>query len=66
MTMSMAREFAPRGVTVNSIAPGFIESDMTKELPESIVESVRAQQDDDATTTPPSKTPRNHRHNNDR
>ena len=65
MTMSMAREFAPRGVTVNSIAPGFIESDMTKELPESIVESVRAQHDD-VTTTPPPKPPRNHRHNNDR
>jgi 3-oxoacyl-[acyl-carrier protein] reductase len=29
MTMSMARECAARGVTVNAIAPGFIESDMT-------------------------------------
>ena len=33
MTMTMAREFAPRGITVNAIAPGFIESDMTAELP---------------------------------
>ena len=66
MTMSMAREFAPRGVTVNSIAPGFIESDMTKELPESIVESVRAHQDDDATTMPPTPKPHNHRPNYDR
>jgi len=39
MTMSMAREFAPRGVTVNAVAPGFIESDMTAELPEDIVEN---------------------------
>ena len=37
MTMSMAREAAARGVTVNAIAPGFIESDMTAELPEEIV-----------------------------
>jgi len=40
MTMSMARELAPRGVTVNAIAPGFIESDMTAELPEEIVDGV--------------------------
>jgi 3-oxoacyl-[acyl-carrier protein] reductase len=31
-TKSAAREFAPRGVTVNAIAPGFIETDMTQEL----------------------------------
>merc|ERR1719171_601347 len=29
MTMSMARELGSRGVTVNAVAPGFIESDMT-------------------------------------
>lgn len=40
MTMSMARELAPRGVTMNAIAPGFIESDMTAELPEEIVDGV--------------------------
>lgn len=40
MTMSMAKEFAPRGVTVNAVAPGFISSDMTDELPDSIVEQV--------------------------
>lgn len=31
LTKSMAREFAPRGVTVNAITPGFIETDMTAE-----------------------------------
>jgi len=40
MTMSMARECAARGVTVNAVAPGFIESDMTAELPEEIVSGV--------------------------
>jgi 3-oxoacyl-[acyl-carrier protein] reductase len=32
LTKSLAREFAGRGVTVNAIAPGFIETDMTSEL----------------------------------
>lgn len=41
MTMTMAREFAPRGITVNAVAPGFIESDMTAELPENIIEGVK-------------------------
>lgn len=40
MTMTMARESASRGITVNAVAPGFIESDMTKELPEEIVAGV--------------------------
>merc|ERR1719201_1435520 len=40
MTMSMARECAPRGITVNAVAPGFIESDMTAELPAEIVDGV--------------------------
>lgn len=31
MTKSLAREFASRGVTVNAIAPGYIETDMTSE-----------------------------------
>ena len=41
MTLSNAREFAKRGVTVNCVCPGFISSDMTDELSDSIVESVK-------------------------
>jgi len=32
LTMSNAKEFAARGITVNCICPGFIESDMTEKL----------------------------------
>jgi 3-oxoacyl-[acyl-carrier protein] reductase len=35
-TKSAAREFASRGITVNAIAPGFIETDMTAELEEDL------------------------------
>ncbi len=33
-TKSMAREIGSRGITVNVVAPGFIDTDMTKDLPE--------------------------------
>lgn len=33
-TKALALETAARGVTVNAVAPGFIETDMTKELPQ--------------------------------
>jgi 3-oxoacyl-[acyl-carrier protein] reductase len=39
MTKALAREFASRNVTVNAIAPGFIETDMTKKLPEDAVKA---------------------------
>lgn len=35
-TKSMAMEVGSRGITVNCVAPGFIETDMTAELPEEI------------------------------
>jgi 3-oxoacyl-[acyl-carrier protein] reductase len=35
-TKSLAREVAPRGITVNAVAPGYITTAMTESLPESI------------------------------
>lgn len=39
MTKALAREFASRGVTVNAIAPGFIETDMTQKLSEEVIKA---------------------------
>ena len=37
-TKSLAKELASRNITVNAVAPGFIETDMTQELPAEIKE----------------------------
>lgn len=39
LTKAAAKELASRGITVNAIAPGFIETDMTDALPEKVKEA---------------------------
>ena len=43
LTKSAAKELASRGVTVNAIAPGFIETDMTAVLKDAVKEAAVAQ-----------------------
>jgi 3-oxoacyl-[acyl-carrier protein] reductase len=41
LTKSAAREYAKRGITVNAIAPGFIETDMASSLEKKVREQIR-------------------------
>ena len=40
LTKSLAQEMAPRNITVNAVAPGFIETDMTSVLPGELKEKI--------------------------
>lgn len=42
-TKSLAREVGSRGITVNAVAPGFIDTDMTKALPDAQKEALKSQ-----------------------
>jgi len=42
LTKTLARELGAKGVTANCVAPGFIETDMTANLPEEVKDRVRA------------------------
>ena len=42
LTKTVAAEVARRGVTVNAVAPGFIATAMTEEVPEAVIEAVPA------------------------
>jgi len=42
-TKSVAREVALRGITVNAVAPGYVETELTGSLPEDVKEQIREQ-----------------------
>jgi 3-oxoacyl-[acyl-carrier protein] reductase len=43
LTKSVAKELASRGILVNAVAPGYIETDMTSELPDAAREALSSQ-----------------------
>jgi 3-oxoacyl-[acyl-carrier protein] reductase len=42
-TKSVAREVAQRGITVNAVAPGYVETELTGTLPDKVKDQIRAQ-----------------------
>lgn len=43
MTKSWAKELGPKGINVNAVAPGFIETSMIETVPEKIIERIKQQ-----------------------
>ncbi len=52
LTKTLAREYASRGITVNAVAPGFIDTDMTAGLPEEAKKTIVEQTPVGRTGTP--------------